>query len=59
MSVDEELFDITMRKETASLSHSISRFNRNKLFEYLNSMSNAQQWDYFVGCSKHRARPKK
>lgn len=57
MSIDEELFDITMKK-TASLSHSISKFHRDKLFEYLNNMSKAQQWDYFVG-SKHKARPKK
>jgi hypothetical protein len=58
MSIDEELFDITM-KETASLSHKIDRSYRNKLFDYLNSLSKTQQWDYFVGCKKHNARPKK
>ena len=58
MNDDEFLFDKVMKK-TPTLSHSIAKFQRDKLFEHLNSMSNAQQWDYFVGCSKHRARPKK
>lgn len=58
MNDDEFLFDKLMQK-TPSLSHSIAKFQKDKLFEHLNNMSTAQQWDYFAGCSKHKARPKK